>query len=134
MRIPLQREIVTTTLVNQMVDTAGITFLCRMNEDMAPGPADAARAFDATTTVFGVDEVFADIRAAAANTPAAGTDASLRSATAHVLTTTPEGLRPTSVWPCGRKGSRHGCSRRSRCCPAAFWRARRVRIWRAGAR
>jgi glutamate dehydrogenase len=46
-----------------------------MNEDMAAGPADAARAFDAATSVFGLDEVFADIRAAAANTPAAGTDA-----------------------------------------------------------
>jgi len=66
---------VTTTVVNEMVDTAGITFAFRMEEDMAAGPADAARAFDAATSVFGLDEVFADIRAAAANTPAAGTDA-----------------------------------------------------------
>jgi glutamate dehydrogenase len=72
---PLRREIVTTTLVNEMVDTAGITFAFRLKEDMAAGPADAARAFDAATSVFGIREVFAEIRASAADTPAAGTDA-----------------------------------------------------------
>ncbi|MGK5173670.1 NAD-glutamate dehydrogenase domain-containing protein [Geodermatophilus sp. CPCC 205761] len=72
---PLRREIATTTIVNEMVDTAGITFVFRIKEDTAAGPADAARAFDAATSVFGLGEVFADIRAAAEDTPATGTDA-----------------------------------------------------------
>jgi glutamate dehydrogenase len=72
---PLRREIVTTAAVNELVDTAGITFVFRMKEDMAAGPAEAVRSFDAATSVFDLGEVFADIRAAGATTPAAGTDA-----------------------------------------------------------
>jgi glutamate dehydrogenase len=72
---PLRREIVTTTVVNEMVDTAGITFVFRMTEDTAAGPADAARAFYAAMSVFDLGEVFDDIRGAAADTPASATDA-----------------------------------------------------------
>jgi glutamate dehydrogenase len=72
---PLRRQIVTTTLVNEMVDTGGITFAFRMQEDMTASPADAARAFDAAMSVFGLGQVFADIRAVARDTVAAATDA-----------------------------------------------------------
>jgi hypothetical protein len=41
---PLRREIVTTMLVNEMVDGAGMTYAFRLGEELSAGPADAARA------------------------------------------------------------------------------------------
>ncbi len=39
----LRREIVTTMLVNGLVDTAGITYAYRITEDVGVGPVDAVR-------------------------------------------------------------------------------------------
>ena len=49
---PLRREIVTTLLVNEMVDHAGITYAFRLGEELSAGAADAVRAFAVTTAVF----------------------------------------------------------------------------------
>ena len=54
---PLRREIVATTLVNELVNRGGITFAHRLAEDVDGTPADAVRAFRVAT---------ADLRAARA--------------------------------------------------------------------
>ncbi len=59
---PLRREIVTTLLVNEMVDGAGITYAFRLGEELAAGPADAVRAYAVTTTVFDLPELWAQLR------------------------------------------------------------------------
>ncbi len=50
----LRREIVTTMLVNDLVDTSGITYAYRITEDTGVGPVDAVRAYVATDAIFGV--------------------------------------------------------------------------------
>ncbi|HEY4005142.1 MAG TPA: NAD-glutamate dehydrogenase [Pseudonocardia sp.] len=56
---PLRREIVTTLLVNEMVDGGGITFAFRLEEELAAGAADAVRAYAITTEVFGLARLWA---------------------------------------------------------------------------
>jgi glutamate dehydrogenase len=58
---PLRREIVTTLLVNEMVDGGGITFAFRLAEEMSAGASDALRAYAITTQVFGLPELWAQI-------------------------------------------------------------------------
>jgi glutamate dehydrogenase len=41
----LRREIITTMLVNDLVDTAGITYAYRVAEDVGVGPVDAVRSY-----------------------------------------------------------------------------------------
>ncbi len=41
----LRREIVTTMLVNDLVDTSGITYAYRITEDVGVGPVDAVRSY-----------------------------------------------------------------------------------------
>ncbi|MDT5152324.1 MAG: glutamate dehydrogenase [Mycobacterium sp.] len=60
----LRREIVTTMLVNDLVDTAGISYAYRITEDVGVGPVDAMRCFVATDEIFGVGDVWRQIRAA----------------------------------------------------------------------
>ena len=60
----LRREIVTTMLVNDLVDTAGISYAYRITEDVGVGPVDAVRCFVATDEIFGVGNVWRQIRAA----------------------------------------------------------------------
>jgi glutamate dehydrogenase len=60
----LRREIVTTMLVNDLVDTAGITYAYRVAEDVGVGPIDAVRSYVATDAIFRVGEVWRQIRAA----------------------------------------------------------------------
>lgn len=60
----LRREIVTTMLVNDLVDTSGITYAYRMTEDTGVGPVDAVRAYAATDAIFKVGEVWRDIKEA----------------------------------------------------------------------
>jgi glutamate dehydrogenase len=60
----LRREIVTTMLINDVVDTAGITYASRLAEDVGVGLVDAVRAYVATDAIFGVGEVWRRIRAA----------------------------------------------------------------------
>ena len=44
----LRREIVTTMLVNDLVDTSGITYAYRVSEDVGVGPVDAVRSYVAS--------------------------------------------------------------------------------------
>ena len=71
----LRREIVTTMLVNDLVNTGGITFAYRVTEDVGVGYVDAVRAFAATDVIFGVGQIWRAIRAAGeAGAPVAVTD------------------------------------------------------------
>jgi len=60
----LRREIATTVLVNDIVDTAGITFAYRVTEDVGVSYIDAVRTFVATDAIFGIGGVWRRIRAA----------------------------------------------------------------------
>ncbi|WP_433294012.1 NAD-glutamate dehydrogenase [Pseudonocardia sp. CA-142604] len=60
---PLRREIVTTQLVNEMVDGAGITYAFRLGEELSADAADAVRAYAVTTTVFDLPELWEAVRA-----------------------------------------------------------------------
>ena len=55
----LRREIVTTMLVNDLVDTAGISYAYRITEDVGVGTVDAVRTYVATDAIFGVGDVLA---------------------------------------------------------------------------
>jgi glutamate dehydrogenase len=59
----LRREIVTTMLINDMVDTAGITYAFRIAEDVGVRPIDAVRTYVATDAIFGVGHIWRRIRA-----------------------------------------------------------------------
>ncbi|WP_433297963.1 NAD-glutamate dehydrogenase [Pseudonocardia sp. CA-142604] len=60
---PLRREIVTTALVNEMVDGGGITYAFRLAEDTSATPTDAVRAYEVATAVFGLTGLWAEIAA-----------------------------------------------------------------------
>jgi glutamate dehydrogenase len=60
----LRREIVTTMLINDLVDTAGISYVFRITEDVGVGPIDAVRTYVATDAIFGVGHIWRRIRAA----------------------------------------------------------------------
>ena len=60
----LRREIVTTMLVNDLVDTAGISFAYRICEDVGVGYVDAVRTYVATDAIFGVGRLWRRIREA----------------------------------------------------------------------
>jgi glutamate dehydrogenase len=68
----LRREIVTTMLINDLVDTAGISYAFRIAEDVGVRPIDAVRTYVATDAIFGIDHVWRRIRAA--NLPVALSD------------------------------------------------------------
>ncbi|WNG85926.1 NAD-glutamate dehydrogenase [Mycobacterium sp. ITM-2016-00317] len=71
----LRREIVTTMLVNDVVDTAGISYAYRVTEDVGVAPVDAIRSFVAVDAIFGVGRVWRQIREAGVNgVPVAVTD------------------------------------------------------------
>src|SRR6201998_1459898 len=59
-----RREIVTTMLINDLVDTAGISYAFRITEDVGVGPIDAIRSYVATDAIFGVGHIWRRIRAA----------------------------------------------------------------------
>ncbi|BBY25419.1 NAD-glutamate dehydrogenase [Mycobacterium stomatepiae] len=60
----LRREIVTTMLINDMVDAAGISYAYRITQDVGVGQIDAVRTWVATDAIFGIDEIWRGIRAA----------------------------------------------------------------------
>ena len=60
----LRREIVTTMLVNDLVDTAGISYDYRITHDIGVGPVDAVRTYAATDAIFGIGQLWHSIRAA----------------------------------------------------------------------
>ncbi|WP_406814773.1 NAD-glutamate dehydrogenase [Mycobacterium sp. M23085] len=68
----LRREIVTTMLINDLVDTAGISYAFRIAEDVGVGSVDAVRTYVATDAIFGVGETWRRIRMA--NLPVALSD------------------------------------------------------------
>ena len=71
----LRREIVTTVLVNNVVDVGGITYAYRVTEDAGVGYVDAVRAFAAADEIFGIEQTWRAIRAAGdAGVPASVTD------------------------------------------------------------
>jgi glutamate dehydrogenase len=59
---PLRREIVTTMLVNEMVDGAGITYAFRLGEELSAGAADAVRAYKVATVVFDLPALWERMR------------------------------------------------------------------------
>ncbi len=59
----LRREIVTTIIVNQLVNRAGPTFVMGMMEEQGCGPEDVARAFALVTAVFDLGQIAAGIEA-----------------------------------------------------------------------
>jgi glutamate dehydrogenase len=59
---PLRREIITTLLVNEMVDGGGSTYAFRLGEELAAGPTDAVRAYAVTTAVFDLPALWAEVR------------------------------------------------------------------------
>ncbi|MGV0743845.1 NAD-glutamate dehydrogenase [Mycolicibacterium sp. XJ870] len=60
----LRREIVTTMVVNDLVDTSGISYAYRITEDAGVGSVDAVRSYAATAAIFRVGDVWRQIRAA----------------------------------------------------------------------
>ena len=65
----LRREIVTTMMVNDLVDTSGITYAYRVMEDVGVGSVDAVRAYFATDAIFRIEEVLRQVRAANLSVP-----------------------------------------------------------------
>jgi glutamate dehydrogenase len=60
---PLRREIVTTLLVNEMVDGGGISFAYRLSEELSAQATDAVRAYVVTTSVYGLGGLWDEIDA-----------------------------------------------------------------------
>ena len=60
---PLRREIITTAIVNDMVDRSGITFLFRMNEETGASIPDMSRAWLVAQEVFDMAGFFAQVEA-----------------------------------------------------------------------
>ncbi|MDL9944660.1 NAD-glutamate dehydrogenase [Gordonia sp. ABSL11-1] len=54
----LRREIVTTTLINDVVDKAGTTHLFRLGEATGSSTEESVRAYVVSSAVFGMDDVF----------------------------------------------------------------------------
>ncbi|OOK79439.1 bacterial NAD-glutamate dehydrogenase family protein [Mycobacterium kansasii] len=68
----LRREIVTTMLINDLVDNAGISYAFRLAEDVGVTSIDAVRTYVAIDAIFGVNHLWRRIRAA--NLPVALSD------------------------------------------------------------
>jgi glutamate dehydrogenase len=60
---PLHREIITTCLVNDVVNNAGISFVFRAAEEQGTSVAQILRAYTVTREVFGLEAVWARIEA-----------------------------------------------------------------------
>ncbi len=59
---PLRREIITTRVVNRMVNTAGTTFYPRLSLETGAPAEELTRAHVVARTIFGVDELWDEIR------------------------------------------------------------------------
>ncbi|MTD56848.1 NAD-glutamate dehydrogenase [Amycolatopsis pithecellobii] len=60
---PLRRQIISTMLVNEVVDGAGLSYAYRLAEEMNATATDAVRAYTIVTRVFGLDTLWRDIHA-----------------------------------------------------------------------
>jgi glutamate dehydrogenase len=59
----LRREIVTTSVVNDMINRGGITFTYRAGEETGAGPVEVARAYTVVREVFGLADYWARVEA-----------------------------------------------------------------------
>ncbi|MEO6880316.1 MAG: NAD-glutamate dehydrogenase, partial [Mycobacteriaceae bacterium] len=66
---PLRREIVATQVVNDVVDTGGITYAFRLSEESGASATDAVRAHAVSTEVFALDEIREQLMALGATAP-----------------------------------------------------------------
>ncbi len=60
---PLRHEIITTSVVNEMVDTSGTTFAFRLNEETGASVPDITRAWLVAREVFGMRDYWAQVTA-----------------------------------------------------------------------
>ncbi|UQX88596.1 NAD-glutamate dehydrogenase [Jatrophihabitans telluris] len=60
---PLQREIITTCVVNDLVNRGGSTFVFRAMEETGVDPAQVTRAYTVVREVFSLSEIWAEIEA-----------------------------------------------------------------------
>jgi glutamate dehydrogenase len=60
---PLHREIITTCVVNDMVNRGGATFMFRANEETGADVAQVTRAYTVVREVFGLESIWADLEA-----------------------------------------------------------------------
>ena len=58
---PLRREIITTVVVNDMINRGGITFAYRAGEEAGANPAEIARAYAVVREIFDLDPFFAQV-------------------------------------------------------------------------
>ncbi len=70
---PLRREIMSTQLVNEMVDGGGMTYVFRLGEELSADADDAVRAYTVTMAVFDLRTLWDEQRAA--GVPTAVSDA-----------------------------------------------------------
>ncbi|ATE52825.1 NAD-glutamate dehydrogenase [Actinosynnema pretiosum] len=59
---PLSREIITTVLVNEVVDGGGISYAFRLAEEMSASTTDAVRAYTAVTSIYDLPSLWRSIR------------------------------------------------------------------------
>ncbi|WP_084478305.1 NAD-glutamate dehydrogenase [Nocardia jejuensis] len=59
---PLRRQIITTTLVNRVVDYGGTTYVFRLAEETGASTEDAVRAFTAVAQIFDLHDLWQRIR------------------------------------------------------------------------
>jgi len=67
---PLHRQIITTFVVNDLVNRGGTTFVYRAMEETSADPAQIARAYTVVRKVFGLEEIWADLEALDNQVPA----------------------------------------------------------------
>ncbi|MGI5502181.1 NAD-glutamate dehydrogenase [Lentzea sp. CA-135723] len=60
---PLARQIITTVVVNEVVDGGGISFAFRLAEEMSASATDAVRAYAVVTQVFDLPQIWREIEA-----------------------------------------------------------------------
>jgi glutamate dehydrogenase len=60
---PLRKEIITTLLVNEVVDGGGVSYAFRLAEELSASATDAVRAYTVVTRVYELKRLWADIEA-----------------------------------------------------------------------
>jgi glutamate dehydrogenase len=60
---PLRKEIITTLLVNEVVDGGGVSYAFRLTEELSASATDAVRAYAVITRVYDLNRLWADIDA-----------------------------------------------------------------------
>ena len=81
---PLRRQIITTGLVNELVNRGGVTYALRATEESGAGPAEIARAFAVSTGVFGLRDLWRRIDDQEGSAPSAALNA-LRTEVSRLL-------------------------------------------------